>query len=395
MTDEEMQPPKFLRSFANEDSNSGVFRSSLRTLKSQDEDHCTPILLYPTANETPPAAQKRVTFADAMEQLKSLSITEEQRPTTDQYIPNVPKNNNKAIESPTSMHDRKNNIAVEERRYVAHTSANNLVSGDHQYMNVNECNTVCRSEPDGLVEICENDRDEEQSERLSTGGFNRSYSSMKRLPPFDSTEMLDTRRRQTICCKRSVATTYGDFGQSGYSHCTRFGTIPERRDNHKHMIHSPPTARIVSPPAAFMNPPSRLQQRRSFCPSIHYDEDPSLNNLGQAKYTNGVHIYGGEDNDSDYVDMSSNCGSPLEDLNMKMKQLIDSMDEQRKRIDTMQRLLEEDKRQKDVNYENTYKSFADDVYYKKVDTTDVKEVDGNQTKTEMKKIKRKLLLSCV
>lgn len=110
----------------------------------------------------------------------------------------------------------------------------------------------------------------------------------------------------------------------------------------------------------------------------------------------------------DYVDMGL---FQLNDLSQKMEQLMGSIDKQNKRIDSIHEMFQtrqhDDKKQKKNCSEsekrisgvfkgnNTYQSLADEeIYYKKVSTSDRKE-DHSVSEKAVKKMKKNLLLSCV
>lgn len=201
---------------------------------------------------------------------------------------------------------------------------------------------------------------------------------------------MEIRRRQTIN-GGMFQTQYDQHVYGGGF--VRSGTFPGRRmcPTREGFAYAPPLFATTTAHRPVNNVTSPLfSPRRSF----HQPRQRSFNGCGQTDYSvaSGVCLVGGDEYDCDYVDMSSgNSLSRLEDLNVKMERLMNSVDDQKRRID---RLFETRRRTSNESTaesgENTYRSLADDLY----SPTTVRKETNADPKSDLKKVKRKLFLSC-
>lgn len=346
--------------------------TSAKTVRSRPTtDSCTPILLFPSTVEKRP--QKKVSFVDAMEQLQELTIREEEESYDDTHtLTEVSRGAAGGACTPTVSYDSSNGVTG-TRSVSRHTA-----SGWERYV---------EGEYDGSISA---DCVANNEKRVS-----RSYSddvTNRRRPSFHSVHTIDALRRQTLGGERPRV-EYIDRGD--FNDYRLVGTFPGR----KSVSHSGEHTFLQKPQASGFLP----DERRSFRSSLRYTDSQSFtsgelgNRLYEARIPRTDFLVGGDDYDCDYVDMSSMTSiTQLEDINLKIDHLMDSIDKQRKRIDTMHRLFEDGKH-KPVSDGSTYQSLADDLYRENLDAaTDEKEGKADVPRKQgMKKMKKKFLFSCV
>lgn len=375
----------------------------------------TPVLLFPTAAQrTPIREQKRtVSFADVMTELNSLVLDEEEEETGDggESAAAVETRRRWNVDASESGEMISGVVAtvpsvIRPSEYVRPAA----VQSDYEVAAASEGDDGMATEYDDYIDMtrgtssssCEGNN---YRARALEGGTSACCSLNARcLTPFGSVPLAGPARQ--------FATTYTECGGSGGRDqwpCDRFGTIPARKAASSHgairrssmSVRTVPTrdTAVSSPP-----PPMHLQRRSFLSSSLRYYNGPPQPSpfLRRSSSRAANDAAGGvEYRWCDFEPMPeplSNSSSCLEDINKKMEHLMDSIGKQEKRIEKIHRLVEDGKPKRRANRKsetNTYRSLAEDAYFKEPATVESNEEGHDSKPPRTRKSKRSLLMSCV